>query len=157
MTLLESSPYELCEISRRPGPLPSRGLLWHPSGWYKCRGGPLVGQTETSYNHKPRTDPPRPVYYTDTRGKECLSETSRPGLISAMRSDLPQPTHWFKPNYTSGGILLLRLQLVISVRRTESSVVVTTRCCTRKRSWSTRRESAKVCLRSLKGDHMLRI
>jgi hypothetical protein len=30
---------------------------------------------------------------TDTRGKECLSETSRPGLISVMRPDLFQSTH----------------------------------------------------------------
>jgi hypothetical protein len=47
---------------------------------------------------------------TDTRDKECLSETIRPGLLSVMMSDLPQPTHWFKSKYTSGDILLLRLQ-----------------------------------------------
>ena len=34
---------------------------------------------------------------TDTRGKECLSETSRPDLISEMRPDLPQPTHGIIP------------------------------------------------------------
>ncbi len=34
---------------------------------------------------------------TDTRSKECLSEDSRPGLISAMRPDLPQPTHGLIP------------------------------------------------------------
>jgi hypothetical protein len=47
---------------------------------------------------------------TDTRDKESLSETNRPGLISVMRSDLLQPTLWFVPKYTSGGILLMRLQ-----------------------------------------------
>jgi hypothetical protein len=45
----------------------------------------------------------------------------------------------------------------ISVRRTEYSAVATMRCCARKRSCSTRRETAKVSLRSLKGCHMLRI
>jgi hypothetical protein len=46
---------------------------------------------------------------TDTRGKKCLTETSRPGLISVMRPDLPQPTHGLEPKYVSGDILLLRL------------------------------------------------
>ena len=45
---------------------------------------------------------------TNTRGKKCLPETSRPGLIPAMRPDLPQSTHGFKPKETSGGIHLLR-------------------------------------------------
>ncbi len=31
------------------------------------------------------------------RGKKGLSETSRPGLISVMRSDLAQPTHRLEP------------------------------------------------------------
>ncbi len=30
---------------------------------------------------------------TNTRDEESLSEASRPGLISVMRPDLPQPTH----------------------------------------------------------------
>ncbi len=37
------------------------------------------------------------------RGKECLPETSRPGLISTMRPDLPQPTHRLEPQDTLGG------------------------------------------------------
>jgi hypothetical protein len=31
------------------------------------------------------------------RGKKGMQETSRPGLISAMRPDLPQPTHRLEP------------------------------------------------------------
>ena len=34
---------------------------------------------------------------TDTRSKECLSESSRPGLISVMSPDLPQTTHGLIP------------------------------------------------------------
>ena len=43
-------------------------------------------------------------------GKECLPETSRPGFISTMRPDLPQPTHRFVVQDTLGGILILRLK-----------------------------------------------
>ncbi len=34
---------------------------------------------------------------TNTRDEESLSETRRPGLISVMRTDLPQSTHGLKP------------------------------------------------------------
>jgi hypothetical protein len=36
------------------------------------------------------------------RGKECLSETNRPGFISTMREDLPQPTHRLEKKDTLG-------------------------------------------------------
>ena len=42
---------------------------------------------------------------TDTRGKECLPEASRPGLISAMRPDLPQLTHGLIPKDPPRGVL----------------------------------------------------
>jgi hypothetical protein len=48
-------------------------------------------------------------------GKECLSETNRPGFISTVRPDLSQPTHRFKKEDTLldtlGGILFLRLKV----------------------------------------------
>ncbi len=44
------------------------------------------------------------------RGKECLSETSRPDFISTMRPDLPQVTHRFVVQKTLGVILFLRLK-----------------------------------------------
>jgi hypothetical protein len=40
-------------------------------------------------------------------GKECLSETSRPALISVMRPNLPQSAHQFKEEDTLGGIHFL--------------------------------------------------
>jgi hypothetical protein len=43
-------------------------------------------------------------------GKECLSETSRPGLISSMRPYLPQSAHRLKKEDTLGGILFLGLR-----------------------------------------------
>ena len=39
-----------------------------------------------------------------------MSETTRPGLISTMRTDLPQPTHRLEPMDTLGVILFLRLK-----------------------------------------------
>ncbi len=48
-------------------------------------------------------------------------------------------------------------RLVISVCRTESSTVATTRCCARKHICSSWWESSKVCVRSLKCWHILRI
>jgi hypothetical protein len=42
-------------------------------------------------------------------GKESLSKTSRPGFVSTVRPDLPQPTHGLKEDDTLGGILFLRL------------------------------------------------
>jgi hypothetical protein len=53
------------------------------------------------------------------RGKECLSETSRPGFISTMRSDLPQPTHRLEEKDSLKGHPLPGTQ--DCVRRTESS------------------------------------
>jgi hypothetical protein len=93
------------------------------------------------------------------RGKECLSETSRPGLISTMRPDLPQPTHGLEPQDTLGGILFLRLKsrMVISVRRTESSTVATMCCWECRLSCSARREPANISLRSRKGCQWLSI
>jgi hypothetical protein len=44
-------------------------------------------------------------------GKECLSETIRPGFVSTVSPDLPQPTHGFKEEDTLGGILFLRLKV----------------------------------------------
>jgi hypothetical protein len=43
-------------------------------------------------------------------GKESLPETSRPGFISTVRPDLPQPTHRLEEEDTLGGILFLRLK-----------------------------------------------
>ena len=43
-------------------------------------------------------------------GKECLSETYRPGFISTVRPDLPQPTHRLEEEDTLRGILFLRLK-----------------------------------------------
>jgi hypothetical protein len=40
-------------------------------------------------------------------GKECLPETSRPALISAMRPNVPQPAHQLKEEDTLGGIHFL--------------------------------------------------
>ncbi len=42
-------------------------------------------------------------------GKECLSMTSRPGLIPTVSPDLPHPMHGLKEEDTLGGILFLRL------------------------------------------------
>jgi hypothetical protein len=42
-------------------------------------------------------------------GKESLSKTSRPGLVSTVRPDLSQPTHGLQEEDTLGGILFLRL------------------------------------------------
>ena len=47
---------------------------------------------------------------TDTSGKEGLPETSRPGLIPAMRSNHPEKTQRLIPQDPSGGILFLRLE-----------------------------------------------
>jgi hypothetical protein len=47
---------------------------------------------------------------SNRRSKKGMSETSRPGLISTMRSDLTQPTHRIEPKDTPGGILFLRLK-----------------------------------------------
>jgi hypothetical protein len=44
-------------------------------------------------------------------GKECLTKTSRPGFVSTVRPDLPQPTHRLKEEDTLGGILFLRLKV----------------------------------------------
>jgi hypothetical protein len=38
-------------------------------------------------------------------GKECLPKTSRPGFVSTVRPDLPQPTHGLKEDDTLGFIL----------------------------------------------------
>jgi hypothetical protein len=43
-------------------------------------------------------------------GKESLSETSRTGFISTVRSDLSQSTHRHKEEDTLGDILFLRLK-----------------------------------------------
>ena len=43
------------------------------------------------------------------RWKECLSETSRPGFISTVSPDLPQPTDDLKEEDTIGDILFLKL------------------------------------------------
>ena len=47
---------------------------------------------------------------TDTSGKEGLPDTSRPGLIPAMRSNHPEKTHSLIPQDSSRGILFLRLE-----------------------------------------------
>ena len=48
---------------------------------------------------------------TDTSGKEGLPETSRPGLIPAMRPYHPEkPQWWFVPQDPLWGILFLRLE-----------------------------------------------
>ena len=93
----------LCGTDPRFGQPPSRESSYHPSGWYKCRGGHQEHPVGTFCNHNPRT-PIRNNRDLDThgRGKECLSETSRPGLISTMRSDLPQPTHRLEKKDTFG-------------------------------------------------------
>ena len=44
------------------------------------------------------------------RGEKCLSETSRPGLISTVSPDLPQPTHRLEEEDTLRSILFLRLK-----------------------------------------------
>ena len=41
----------------------------------------------------------------NTRGEESLPEASRLGLISAMRPDLPHPTHGFMPKDPPRGIV----------------------------------------------------
>ena len=43
-------------------------------------------------------------------GEECLSETSRPGFVSTVRPDLPEPTHGLEEEDTLGGILFLGLK-----------------------------------------------
>ena len=47
---------------------------------------------------------------TDTSGKEGLPETSRPGLIPAMRSNHPEKTQRLIPQDPPWGILFLRLE-----------------------------------------------
>jgi hypothetical protein len=44
---------------------------------------------------------------TNTRGEESLPEASRPGLISAMRPDLPQPTHGLIPEDPPRSVLFI--------------------------------------------------
>ncbi len=39
--------------------------------------------------------------------KKSLPKTSRPGFVSTVRPDLPQPTHGLKEEDTLGGILYL--------------------------------------------------
>ena len=46
---------------------------------------------------------------TDTSGKEGLPETSRPGLIPAMRSNHPEKSQRLIPQDSLRGILFLRL------------------------------------------------
>ncbi len=87
---------------------------------------------------------------TDTSAKG-LSETSRPGLIPAMRSNYPEKIQRSIPQNPLWGILFLRLEAPISVRKTESSTGATMRCCVRRPSCSARRETSKLCLRSLNG------
>ena len=48
--------------------------------------------------------------YTDTSGKEGLSETIRPGLIPTIRTDNPEIPQWFVPQDPVWGILFLRLK-----------------------------------------------
>jgi hypothetical protein len=76
----------------------SREPSWHPSGWYKCRGGPQEDQSETSCNHNRerhfRKERDLDSQIGDEKG---LSETNRPGLISTKRPDLPQSTHRLEP------------------------------------------------------------
>jgi hypothetical protein len=43
-------------------------------------------------------------------GEKRLPETTRPGLISTVRSDLPQPSHGLVKEDTLGGIFFLRLK-----------------------------------------------
>ena len=85
------------------------------------------------------------------RGKECLTETSRPGFISTMRPNLPQPTHRLEKKDTLWGILCLRLQAGhLRPKGTASSTVATMRCWERRFSCSARHESANISLRSRK-------
>jgi hypothetical protein len=44
---------------------------------------------------------------TNTRDEENLSESRRPVLISAMRPDLPQPTHGFIPEDPPRSVLFI--------------------------------------------------
>ncbi len=44
---------------------------------------------------------------TNTPDEECLSEVSRPGLISAMSPDLSQPTHGFIPEDPPRSVLFI--------------------------------------------------
>jgi hypothetical protein len=44
---------------------------------------------------------------TYTRGEENLPEASRPGLVSAMRPDLTQPTHGLIPEDPSRSVLFI--------------------------------------------------
>jgi hypothetical protein len=44
------------------------------------------------------------------RGEKRLPETSRPGLISTVRPNLPQPTHRLEEENTLRSILFLRLK-----------------------------------------------
>jgi hypothetical protein len=44
-------------------------------------------------------------------GKECLTETKRPGFISTVSPDLPQTTHHLEEEDTIGGTLFLRLKV----------------------------------------------
>ena len=57
-------------------------------------------------------------------GKEGLPETSRPGLISTMRPDLPQPTHRLEHKTRLGESSASDYKFSISVRNTESPTVV---------------------------------
>ena len=90
---------------------PSREPFWHPSERYTCKGGPLRGRSEISCNHKPqRLLRNHWDLGAHGRGKECLPETSRPGFISTVRPDLPQPTHRLEEEDTLRSILFLRLK-----------------------------------------------
>jgi hypothetical protein len=44
-------------------------------------------------------------------GEKRLPETRRPGLISTVRPDLPQPTHRLVEEGTLGGFFFLRLKV----------------------------------------------
>ncbi len=65
----ESSPYVLGWNESVIWSTSSRELFCLPSGWYNCRGGPLVDQIETSGNHKPREVTPSRSGYTGLLGK----------------------------------------------------------------------------------------
>ena len=71
----------------------------------------LRGRSEISCNHKPqRLLRNHWDLSAHGRGKECLSETSRPGFISTVSPDLPQPTHRLEEEDTLRVILFLRLK-----------------------------------------------
>jgi hypothetical protein len=63
---------------------------------HKCNC--LKSGASTTIEFKEMSFPPR------------VSETNRPGFISTVRSDLPQPTHRFEEEDTIGVILFLRLK-----------------------------------------------